>query len=224
MNESSSEQSPRERLSALADGEMARDALRFLLKTVGDDPALSRAWTRYQLAGLALRREEFLPVDGDFSQKLLSRLVAEDAEIALSAARPASRTRSPWLRWAGGGAIAASVAAIALFATRGPGVEDALAPPAAPTLAQEVSVPASELHAPVQTLPAAGGEGIGGNGNGSGLWDPRVQGYLMQHGQVAGQIGPSGFVPYVYFMATPAQVPPASASTDAPRIAENDAR
>ncbi len=222
MNDPDMEQSAREQLSALVDGEMARDALRFLLKSVGDDPALARAWSRYQLVGASLRREEFLPVDADFSEKVRSRLMAEDADIALSAARPVSRERAPWLRWAGGGAIAAGVAAMALFATRGPGVEDTLVPPAAPTLAQEISVPAGELHAPVQTLPAAGGESIGNDG--SGLWDPRVQGYLMQHGQVAGQIGPSGFVPYVYFMATPAQVPPTSVVPHAPAIAENDAR
>jgi sigma-E factor negative regulatory protein RseA len=218
MNDPGFDNPAREQLSALTDGAIARDALRFLLKSVSDDPALARAWTRYQVIGAALRREEQWIVDPGFSERVRMRLAAEDAAANAAAAAPPAR--APWLRWAGGGAIAAGVAALALFATRGPMVEDALAPPAAPTLAQEITVPDSELHAPVQTLPAAGGDGA----SGSGLWDPRVQGYLMQHGQVAGQIGPTGFVPYVYFMATPAQVPPASPDPNAIAAAENDAR
>lgn len=221
MNDSRFEQSSREQLSALTDGEMARDALRFVLKSVGDDPALARSWTRYQLIGPALRRDEQLLVDPDFSERVRMRIVAEDAASRPFMDSPAVRQRAPWLRWAGGGAIAAGVAAMALFATRGSVVEDTLAPSAAPTLAQEVSVSAGELHAPVQTLPAAGGDSIA---SGSGLWDPRVQGYLMQHGQVAGQIGPAGFVPYVYFMATPAQVPSASTGPAVSAVAENNAR
>ena len=217
MNDRNSEQS-REQLSALTDGEMARDALRFVLKSVGEDPALARAWTRYQLMGAALRRDEQILVDADFSEKVRERIQAEDAAATSTLANPALRQRSPWLRWAGGGAIAASVAAMALFATREPAVDNTFAPPAAPTLAQEVKVPDAELHAPVATLPAAGGD------SGSGLWDPRVQGYLMQHGQVAGQIGPSGFVPYVYFMATPAQVPPASNDPNTTAALEQNAR
>jgi len=193
----------REQLSALTDGELASDALRFLLKRVDGDPALASAWSRYQLMGATLRRDEQVLLDAGFSERVRLQL-HDEAMVAVSAQRGAARVRPPWMRWAGGGAIAASVAALALFATRGPQVDELLVPPAGPTLAQEVSVPAAELHAPVATLPAAGGDGVA---NGSGLWDPRVQGYLMQHGQVAGQIGPSGFVPYVYFMATPSQDP-----------------
>lgn len=193
----------REQLSALSDGELERDALRFLLKRVDGDPALASAWTRYQVIGATLRRDGQALVDAGFSEGV--RLQLQEEALVAVPVQVAARER-PWMRWAGGGAIAASVAALALFATRGPQVDDAVVTPAAPTLAQEVSVPAGELHAPVATLPAAGGDGVA---NGSGLWDPRVQGYLMQHGQVAGQIGPSGFVPYVYFMATPSQVPTA---------------
>lgn len=192
----------REQLSALSDGELARDALRFLLKRVDGDPALANAWTRYQVIGATLRRDEQMLVDAGFSERVRLQL-QDEARVAVVAQGGAARER-PWMRWAGGGAIAASVAALALFATRGPQVDETRVAPTAPTLAQEVSVPAAELHAPVATVPAAGGDGAA---NGSGLWDPRVQGYLMQHGQVAGQIGPSGFVPYVYFMATPSQDP-----------------
>ncbi len=221
MNNPAFENPAREQLSALTDGEMARDALRFLLKSVGDDPALARAWTRYQVIGAALRREEQLIVDEGFSDRVRVRLAAEDVAATSNVSTAVAEGRSPWLRWAGGGAIAAGVAAMALFATRGPSIDEALAPPVAPTLAQEVTVPAGELHAPVQTLPAAGGDGAA---NGSGLWDPRVQGYLMQHGQVAGQIGPTGFVPYVYFMATPAQVPTNALVPGDKVVAETDAR
>ncbi len=207
----------REQLSELSDGELASDALRFLLRRVDADPALASAWSRYQLIGATLRRDEQMLVDAGFSERVRSQLLAESR---VPAQVGSAHVRAPWMRWAGGGAIAASVAALALFATRGPLLDETRAPPA-PTLAQEVSVPAAELHAPVATLPAAGGDGVA---NGSGLWDPRVQGYLMQHGQVAGQIGPSGFVPYVYFMATPSQVPAAVGNGSPTQRAETASR
>jgi len=210
----------REQLSALTDGELASDALRFLLKRVDGDPALASAWSRYQLMGATLRRDEQVLLDAGFSERVRSQL-RDEALVTVSAQGGVAQARAPWMRWAGGGAIAASVAALALFATRGPQVDEILVPPAAPTLAQEVSVPVGELHAPVPTLPAAGGDGAA---NGSGLWDPRVQGYLMQHGQVAGQIGPSGFVPYVYFMATPSQVPATAGNGSETERVENAPR
>ena len=212
-----------EQLSMLSDGEMPRDALRFLLARVGEDPALAAAWSRYQIIGTTLRRQEQMLVDPGFSRAVAASLERADATAATSGhAFPATHTaRQRWMRMAGGGAIAASVAALALFATRAPDGEPGLATRTAPTLAQEVKVPSSELHAPVATLPAASSDGMG---QGSGLWDPRLQGYLMQHGQVVGQLGPSGFEPYVYFMATPAQMPPSADARSAATDAETRAR
>ncbi len=192
-------ESLREQLSALTDGEMGRDSLRFVLKSVGDDPGLADVWSRYQLMGSTLRRQDQAIADTGFSRRVLAGIAAGTDVDSM----PVSDTRGGWMRWASGGAIAAGVAAMALFVARGPVAEPDLVAPTAPTLAREVSVPSSELHASVPTLPAAG-EGPSG---GSVLWNPRMQGYLLQHGRVAGQIGQEGFVPYVYLMATPAQVP-----------------
>lgn len=210
-------ESLREQLSALTDGEMGRDALRFVLKGVGDDPKMAGVWSRYQLMGATLRRHDQAIADAGFSRRVLAGIAAGTDVDTM----PASDARGGWMRWASGGAIAAGVAAMALFVARGPVAEIDPVAPAAPTLAREVNVPSSELHASVPTLPAAGE----GTSSSSVLWDPRMQGYLLQHGRVAGQLGQEGFVPYVYLMATPSPVP-ADGTVDERllRQQENDAR
>jgi sigma-E factor negative regulatory protein RseA len=98
----------REQLSALMDGELPRDEVRFLLRRIDGDTQLAQAWTRYQLAGGVLRRQAaVLPLRGDFADVLVQRL---------GAAPPGYGMRM--LRWAGGGAIAAAVAVVALVSTR----------------------------------------------------------------------------------------------------------
>jgi sigma-E factor negative regulatory protein RseA len=122
----------REHLSALMDGELPRDQVRFLLRRVDADAQLTQTWARYQLASSVLRRSAVLPLREDFADALMQRLAQGQASVG-----------SRLLRWAGGGAIAAAVAVFALVSAR-PGVN---APPAAPAL---VSAPPA-ASAPAET-------------------------------------------------------------------------
>jgi sigma-E factor negative regulatory protein RseA len=98
-----------EQLSALADGELERDQMRFLLRSVAVDPALPLRWERYHVARQALRRQETFVLRPGFAAAVMQQLAQE----------PALRARGgQWLRWGTGGAIAASVAVAALVLTR----------------------------------------------------------------------------------------------------------
>lgn len=97
-------------LSALMDGELPRDELRFLLRRIETDSELAGRWSRYQLVRGVMRRQVAAPLRGDFADALARRLDAE--------AVPARRRGAPLLRWVGGGAIAATVAVAALVMTR----------------------------------------------------------------------------------------------------------
>jgi sigma-E factor negative regulatory protein RseA len=123
----------REQLSALVDGELPSDQMRFLLRRIDADPSLARCWSRYQLVGAVMRRQNaaLAPVRKDFADTLRRRLDHE--------ARGRGGLRV--LRWAGGGAIAAAVAVVALVSNRPSGH----APMAAATIA---AVPTSAVAAP----------------------------------------------------------------------------
>jgi sigma-E factor negative regulatory protein RseA len=147
MNELNSSPTPseqiREQLSALMDGELSADETRFLLRRMDSDPALAGTWSRFQLVQSVLKRETFeSPASVDFSRAVLAQL---DAQPAI---RPAYRV----LRWAGGSAIAASVALVALTVSRP--VHDPVAP--APIVASVVTAapaPVAVPSAPVDSVP-----------------------------------------------------------------------
>jgi sigma-E factor negative regulatory protein RseA len=105
-----------EQLSALMDGELARDQVRFLLRGVEAQPDLARRWSNYQLIGASLKREYIeLALPADFAERVIGRL---DAEIRVVVSSPSRRVGLGALRWVGGGAIAAAVAVVALTVSR----------------------------------------------------------------------------------------------------------
>lgn len=100
----------REQLSALMDGELPKDQTRFLLRGMDADAQLAHSWSRYQLASAVIRRQAaFVPVDAGFAERVMQ---------AVSRQSPGSGYGVRILRWAGGGAIAAAVAVVALVGTR----------------------------------------------------------------------------------------------------------
>lgn len=109
----------REHLSVLMDGELSSDETRFLLRRVEADSELAATWSRYQLVRSVLKRETFdLPDNAAFSAAVLAQLDTPNGGV-----RPTYRI----LRWAGGGAIAAAVAIVALTVSRPVG-DNAVAP------------------------------------------------------------------------------------------------
>jgi len=131
-----------EQLSALMDGELPHDELRFLLRRFDGDAPLTQRWARYQVARAVLRRQGAVRIRADFADVLMQRLASE--------AVPAVARGPRVLRWLGGGAIAASVAVLALVLTRPPlqAPNDMVA--SAPTAAPATAAPAART---LQVLP-----------------------------------------------------------------------
>jgi negative regulator of sigma E activity len=99
-------------LSALFDGELGMDEARFLKRRLEHDAALGECWSRWQLAGDALRGQATAAAPAGFAARVAGAVAAEEA--AAPGARQAHR-RSFWVP---GAALAASVAALAMFMTR----------------------------------------------------------------------------------------------------------
>ncbi|MBN8480485.1 MAG: sigma-E factor negative regulatory protein [Xanthomonadales bacterium] len=187
-----------EQLSALVDGELPREETLFLLRRMNQEPDLVRCWSAWHLVRQSLRRQEILPLRSDFAEAILQRVGAETV--------PAPQRRAAWLRWASGGAIAASVAVVALIATS-PGKPDApgagaplavAAPSATPDLNGEFRPPL--LSPPLDAQPAS----AGGFSTPSAPIDPRLQSYLIRHYDAAGGNGQAGLMPYV-LLVVPSQ-------------------
>lgn len=143
----------KEQLSALLDGELARDELQFLLRRIQADPALAEVWSRYQLIGDSLRGQACMPVTGALARRVMQEV---DAQPAVA---PASRAPRGWrwVRYGLGGGIAASVAVAALVWMQPPSelpatphVAEQTMTASTPTLASQELLPASQLVAPAE--------------------------------------------------------------------------
>jgi sigma-E factor negative regulatory protein RseA len=124
----------KEQLSALMDGEIERDAARFVLRAVETDRALAAGWARFHVTRDCLQRRPILVADAGFAAAVMARLDAESAPVQAGAR---------WLRYLSGGAVAAAVAVVALIASA-PEQEA----PRGGTIASGVSTPA-----PVRATP-----------------------------------------------------------------------
>jgi negative regulator of sigma E activity len=110
--------SSREQLSALMDSALPADQTRFLLRRLQHDDALAGCWERWRIAGETLRGlapAQRLPAD-------FAARVAAALHDAPPAAMPAARNAGApsWVRWSVGGAMAASLAMVALMARQTP--------------------------------------------------------------------------------------------------------
>lgn len=198
-------------LSALMDGELPRDATRFLLRRIESDGVLRATWSRYQTMRLVLRRQQSaLPAPG-FAEAVMARIAVEPTMRTAQASR--------WLKVAGGSAIAAGVAVAALMVSRPVSQLPANLPVVTDTRPASVATDTNFLQPspPMLAQPAA----FGGSDDASapvGI-DPRLQSYLIRHYEATGGNGRSGLAPYV-LLVVPARQAPASqpsAAQDAPQ-------
>ncbi|HET7662667.1 MAG TPA: sigma-E factor negative regulatory protein [Rhodanobacteraceae bacterium] len=97
-----------ENLSALMDGQLSRDQIRFTLRRIDGNVSLRGAWERYHVMGDSLRHEMHGLADAGFAEQVMRRI--DEASAAARHRRAPHR----WLRWSAGGAIAAGVAVAAL--------------------------------------------------------------------------------------------------------------
>jgi sigma-E factor negative regulatory protein RseA len=102
-----------EQLSAFIDGDMAAGAGPFARRLVSDE-GLSAGWQRYHFIGDCLRREAPL-IDTRLTATVLQRIAEEPTVIAPAARHDRGHRDGRWTRWAGGAAIAASVAAVVVI-------------------------------------------------------------------------------------------------------------
>lgn len=173
----------REHISCLMDGEVSREASRFLVRRLGSDIELSATWARYHLVRDCLRNQ-----DGGIAQEDLGSRVSralENEEVATP-----RLAVSRWLRPVAGAAIAASVALVAVMAV-GPGavpVQQAPGDIADNSATQPFSSPQGYSHQ-AATQPA------------SLVSAEKMNSYLLRHYQAAGA-GGRGFVGIVPFVVT----------------------
>ena len=218
-----------EQLSALMDGELGRDGLRFLLRSAASEQALPLRWERYHVARQALRRQPMGALRPGFAESVMARIAEEPALHG--------RTVNPWLRWGAGGAIAASVAVAALVATRpaplGPVPAEGAVAVRAPMVASGATIaasPASATSMPVAAAPEvrppllmpsvpldASPASFGAEAGQTVVLDPRLQSYLVRHYQAVGGNGQSGFVPYVLLTSPQPSAEAAAAGAPAAR-------
>lgn len=99
----------REQLSALVDGTLDPVRARFLLRRLQHDAELAACFERWQLAGDALRGAGPVVLPAGFGPRVARAIAAEAAPVAAPGG-----WRRPWAL----GALAASVAAVALFVAR----------------------------------------------------------------------------------------------------------
>lgn len=115
--------SVKEQLSACLDGELPQHELALLSKRVGQDRELRAAVARYALISETLRTGKPVVTSADFADRLMARVQAEPALPAVDA--PPIRKSAPAMRFArpvAGLAVAASVAALALFSVQRAGI------------------------------------------------------------------------------------------------------
>ncbi|OAX61157.1 sigma-E factor negative regulatory protein [Xanthomonas graminis] len=143
----------RQQLSALIDGELPADEARFVLRRLQHDEELSGCHERWQLCGDILRGRVCMPAPADFGERVRQAVAAEAQRADAARASDAAGSRRSW-RWGGSAALAASVAAIALFLTRERLPDAAPAAPVAHVASSAVAAPAAPaLPAAVAQVP-----------------------------------------------------------------------
>ena len=105
----------KEQISAFVDGEVNDLERERILREIGRDPVLRGTWERYHLASTAMRRELDLVVSPGLADRIRDRLECEQPEPARGQAMDRLRRSRHALKLGAGMAIAASVAAVAIF-------------------------------------------------------------------------------------------------------------
>lgn len=155
-NQTTADPGGHENLSAGVDGELSKEAMRFLLRRLDHDAALQRSWVNYNVARDSLRKQLPLMASADFASRVM---LAIDKESAPTIAR-----RSGWLRWSAGGAIAASVAAAALLIGQPTADVDRAAPLAThrvSAVSSDTSVASAKTEAPATVPSWLSGNSVG---------------------------------------------------------------
>src|SRR6188768_2870336 len=72
-----------EQLSALCDAELQGSEARFLVRRVGNEPALARRWERFHIVRIVLRRQPLAPLAPGFADAVMARIAAEGRPVVV---------------------------------------------------------------------------------------------------------------------------------------------
>lgn len=171
----------KEKISALVDGETNDIERAQTLRTLDKEPALRQVWERYHLARTALRRELDVMVSPELSDRIAERLRNEYIHPAHS-----GFLKTGIAKYAAGGAIAATVATVAIF-----------------TL-QPVS---TTLSTAGNTAPSAGQTRVAEATPSAPNAQQALNPYLVRHGEYAPVAGMNGMISYVRVVGRTAVAP-----------------
>ncbi|MEJ2385652.1 MAG: RseA family anti-sigma factor [Xanthomonadales bacterium] len=188
----------REHISSLMDGEVSAETGRFLLRRLGSDADLSATWARYHLVRDCLRHDDGTLYGSDLCRRVNRAL--QDEPVARGGRWPAQR----WLRPVAGGAIAATVALMAVLVVD-PGNRAA---PDATTAGVARAEPAASFISPdgLNGVPVSRAASIGSPPPAA---NARMNQYLLRHYQATGGNNGRGF-----FTIVPVMVQRGAQATD----------
>ncbi len=223
MNDDSTSTEIKQQLSALMDGELDPQRTRFLLRRLATDEQLAASWSRWHSARACLRRESAGPLRSDFA-----------SSISLALANDAVSRRvvgGSVLRWAGGLAVAASVAVAVLLAVplnpapAVPAVASAAPSNVAPSIGSATLVAASslterDLRPSLDRVTQTVARTADGRSQSPALRiDPQLASYLLRHNAAVRGNGDASFLPFVQVASPvrPWSMLPTAAKESTPR-------
>lgn len=186
-----------ERLSALYDGEMSSFEGHRLTSELLANSKRKAKWLRYQMVSDVMRGEVSQKWDPGFANRVMQGIESDPA-YAIQSTRKSSHA---WLKSAAGLALAASVAAVSIFALQfatspdsglemaatEPAIEDATAaqPQTLAELPQSTTTTDNSMVRQVNTTEIAPAVAT----TGTALTDPRMDSYLATHAEFASRPG-----------------------------------
>lgn len=168
----------RERISALADGELSAGQMESALAALRQPQALAD-WEIYHQIGDLLRSDDMaVNMSPDFASRMAARLEQEPAIVAPVVVRKSNAAKTVVKRWAVPGMVAAAVAAVAFVGAQPlmVALNGGTGSPAPAVLASS-GVPAAQVSTVAAATPvvtATVPEGVV-------LRDPRIDDYLLAH-------------------------------------------
>ncbi len=188
-----------EQISALLDNELDPTEARNALDHLQGDDSLRQQWDRYHLIGDAMRGEAVRLSTESIADRVRARLESEAITGTSDQPIPISRNpryRARWLKTAGGGLLAASVAAITVIAF--PPMTETVSD-VSPQLVVENSLP--QIQAPeTQAAPYL----VQSSSRWKNLSKPKVESklnrYLIDHNEYVAP-GGIGVIPYTSFVS-----------------------
>lgn len=203
-----------EPISALVDGELDPKGAAFLIRRLSDDDQMHRHWQRLHMVRACLQREFSGPVS------LVDRV---QSAIRSEAAPEAAGRVSSWMQMGIGGAVAASVAMVAVLglANRIDTENSAAQLEQAPGFVSQSTPMDRQFNAPL--VPAGFGSNADPDSRAgvSSATQQRINRYMIRHSQAAGS---NGFISLTPVLTAPSLVQPLAPEAEDDAVRTTDAR